>query len=136
MIRLVTDKLGIADINGDEWSSYLVWSNLYKLSPHDGGNPCAFLCNIQQPACIEMLTLELNMWKPQRLLFLTGADWFNPFRTALGSAKPGEVKFNYICECGNATLPSGQRYRYVVAPHPQGKRAQPILADIVSAFSA
>lgn len=38
-VRGVVEGLGISDVEHDTWSSHLVWSNLYKLSPADGGNP-------------------------------------------------------------------------------------------------
>ena len=136
--RAVVGNLRISDINGVDWSSYLVYSNLYKLSPQGGGNPSGLLRSAQQSACVEMLALELCIYKPRRLLFLTGDNWFGPFRGALGTTTPIKSgrPLSYVQEIGDAYPLRNLRCRYVVASHPQGKPECPIVNEILHAFSA
>ena len=136
--RAVTAGLRIAVADDKEWTSYLVLSNLYKLSPHDCGNPNGSLQKFQQSSCVIMLALELFIYKPKRVLFLTGDNWFLPFRSALGNQiTPHRSKrMAYIHEAGNAILPSGHQFQYVVAPHPQGKQEGKIADDILRGFGS
>ena len=39
VIQRVTEELGIAGESNGDWPCHLVWSNLYTVSPADGGNP-------------------------------------------------------------------------------------------------
>ena len=75
----MTLQLWIAEHSSNDWSSHLVWSNLYKLSPRDGGNPSGRLQNIQLDGCRALFNLEVETYRPGRLLLLTGWDWAEPF---------------------------------------------------------
>ena len=69
-----------------EWSpSKIVWSNLYKTAPANGGNPNDLLCEEQFDDCKEILIAEIEEFKPKRILFLAGAFWSGWFWTALES---------------------------------------------------
>ncbi len=50
VIRGIVLSFNIAEQN-DCWSSYLVWSNLYKIAPETGGNPGERLCSVQLGGC-------------------------------------------------------------------------------------
>lgn len=65
--------------NEENWSSKIIWSNLYKVAPANGGNPNKTLCNLQLDFCKDILNYEIQQNKPKYLLFITGHDWFNPF---------------------------------------------------------
>ncbi len=76
VIKDVVQSLKVTDTNGNNnWSSYLIWSNLYKISPFNGGNPSGRLMEVQREKCIELLKLEIETWKPKHILMLTGGDW-------------------------------------------------------------
>ena len=126
-IRRVVQDLGIADVEDAGWSSHLVWSNLYKVSPAGGGNPSNVLCEIQFPGCAELLNLELRAYRPARVLFLTGVDWAAPFLQA-GGLQEG-VGFHYVKRAGDA-----HGARCVVAVHPQGKPGAAWAREAVTAF--
>lgn len=126
-IRSVVQGLRIADVEDAGWSSHLVWSNLYKVSPAGGGNPTNVLCKIQRRGCAELLNLELRTYRPSRVLFLTGVDWAAPF---LEVAEPREgVGFQYVERAGDA-----HGARCVIAVHPQGKREADWVREVVAAF--
>lgn len=126
-IRRVVHHLGIADVEGTSWSSHLVWSNLYKVSPADGGNPSNVLCEIQFPGCAKLLDLEFRTYRPSRVLFLTGVDWAGPFLAA-AELQQGRG-FRYVKQFGllcNA--------RCVIAVHPQGKPGAAWAREVATAF--
>ncbi len=79
VIRHVVDALNLADISRDEWPSVLAWSDLYKVSPKAGGNPSASLIRAQQAIAVELIGAEISELAPNRVLVLTGFDWFAPF---------------------------------------------------------
>jgi hypothetical protein len=65
--------------SGQDWPDKIIWSNLYKVSPAKGRNPSETLKRVQREICKKYLLEEVNLWRPQRILFLTGGDWAEPF---------------------------------------------------------
>ena len=57
------------DETDELWSSRLVWSNLYKIAPKDGGNPGSRLADIQFPFCRDILMQEIDRFRPRRIVF-------------------------------------------------------------------
>ncbi|MDD5729141.1 MAG: hypothetical protein PHV59_11315 [Victivallales bacterium] len=139
VIHQVTGNLKIADIEKDDWSSYLVWSNLFKLAPKHSGNPSETLKKLQKNICIELLSYELSVYKPQKLLFLTGENnWFDSeFKRCLKERVTFQLpaEFKYIQETGTATHPSGEKFKYAVSPHPQCKPEDRICEEITACFT-
>ena len=136
VIRCVVERLGIADIERASWPSHLVWSNLYKIAPCQGGNPNDSLCDIQFPGCRELFTLELTTYTPSRLLLLTGTAWARDFLNDFGESLQDANGFSYVERCG--TLAIGSKYhpvRYIVAAHPEGKREDQWVEEVCSAFN-
>jgi hypothetical protein len=113
--------------NDDRWSSRLVWTNLYKVSPALGWNPGADLRRVQRRSATELLQLEIEAFAPQRILALTGA-WIDPFRDGLGlklTARSGLVE-------GIGELLG---HACVVAKHPMAKPESPFVAEVIAAFA-
>lgn len=119
-------NLGIANVENVDWPSHLVWSNLYKLAPVKGGNPSEGLCRIQLSGCIELLGLELRIYRPSRVLFLTGEDWAQPFLSAAKLRKGPGTHVRQLGHLGDAHC--------VVAVHPQGKPETHWVDEVVAAF--
>ena len=126
VILEVMEGLEIASEN-DPWSSYLVWSNLYKVAPAKGGNPGNRLCDRQLDGCILLFETELDIYQPSRLLLLAGWDWAGAFVT------------NYCQMRHNAGFveATGQREEtsIVVAKHPQRKREGEWVENVLDAFN-
>jgi len=61
------------------WSRRVAWTNLYKISPTDGGNPDDDLCEAQLDACRELLRVEVEAYQPAITVFLSGMDWARSF---------------------------------------------------------
>lgn len=133
VIREVVGRLGIANIDDGPWSSHLVWSNLYKVSPAKAGNPSGRLCNAQLEGCISLLDAEIAEYCPKRLLFLTGIDWAKPFLSRIMPAFE-KVSNSYVKAVGSRMIDSGGTMKVVVAVHPQGKAEAPWVSEVVEAF--
>lgn len=134
-IHGVVVRLSIANLEDAAWPSCLVWSNLYKVSPSESGNPGGALCEAQLPGCIELLRLEVKTYKPSRLLFLTGRGWLTPFLDVVGGVPQERAGFRYVEGLGTIMLNGGRPLQYVVAVHPQGKPEEQWIDEVVKAYT-
>ena len=138
VLRDVVRKLEIPDFNEETWYSYLVHSNLYKLSPSDGGNPNITLRNAQQTGCIDLLRVELETYRPDHLLFLTGLnDWAGPFLEALeinDVPMPIDPNFLFVEKFGRLTHHNNQLCKVVIACHPQRRPGDRWVHEVMNAF--
>lgn len=121
--------LKIADVRIRNWPSFLVWSNLYKLSHSKQGNPSEKLQKIQFEACAELLLLELKAYKPENLLMLTGLNWAKPFLIKLGIPfyKPSDTTYVEGVAQFDGT-------KIVIVQHPQGKKEGLLVSEAISKF--
>ncbi len=126
VILKVMEGLEIAAEN-DPWPSYLVWSNLYKVAPAQGGNPDNGLCCIQLEGCKSLLDTELNIYRPSRLLLLTGWDWAGDF---VKSDCRTHDNAGFVEATGRR-----RKTRIVVAKHPQGKPEAEWVTDVLAEFN-
>ncbi len=128
-IQCVAQRLGL----GDDWTSKIVYSNLYRFGPNEG-NPPGRLCIAQRKGCIELLNHEISNFKPRRILFLTGWKYADKF---LGT---GDIPFQEIAHNRGdvdrvGTISVGStRVDVVVSKHPQGKKRTPLVEEIRRAF--
>lgn len=67
----------------DIWSTKLIWSNLYKIAPAIGGNPNNTLCKYQLEYCKRILEYEIDINRPQYILFVTGYNWYKDFEDCI-----------------------------------------------------
>ncbi len=78
--RLLANRLIAVPGDMEEWPSHLIYSNLCKVAPGEGGrNPSNPLCEIQLEACRRLFELELLQYQPERIVFMTGGwlkGWF------------------------------------------------------------
>jgi hypothetical protein len=134
VIREVTHKLDIADEHQDDWPSYLAWSNLYKISPNEGGNPSKTLRDIQQNGCNSLLKSELIRYRPRHLLFLTGLGIIEPFRPIL-ELNEKRVSMKYVEATARINLDLNYETNVVVAAHPQGKTQSEWVGEVMELFT-
>lgn len=131
-IRKVVESLGIADVQRPDWPSHLVWSNLYKVSPSAGGNPNKKLREVQRGGCIDLLRLELETYRPARVLLLTGAKWATPFDEIF------DIKYSdglsYVEKYGTCIMNNSHQFRCVIAVHPQSRPETAWVDEVVRAF--
>ncbi|KWT90124.1 hypothetical protein [Candidatus Magnetominusculus xianensis] len=130
----------------DDWYSYIVYSNLYKLSPSGKGNPKGCLKRAQLYDCIKMLKLEIETYKPTHLLFLTNTKtktefWFDNFECIfvhpLLSVTSGFVKkYDRSCSLGHPTTFT-DKFKIVVTEHPSRAKGTVVatkVRDILAYF--
>ena len=117
---------------GEDWISKLVYSSLYRLGPKTG-NPSSSLCSLQLDGCRKLFQYELELRHPRRVLIMTGRNWAKPFLEAMRMKErtPGDLR--YVDYVGDFLGAPGS-VRIVVSKHPQGKRRQPLVAEVLSAF--
>jgi hypothetical protein len=133
--RSVTERLAVS-AGEDLWPSTLVWSNLYKIAPSDGGNPNSALRDAQFEGCVAILEKQHALFLPRRILFLTGRDWAEPFLRRMNGRESEQDPHErqYVEGAGILATEAGNFVRYVVAKHPQGKREAALVDEVVEAF--
>lgn len=123
--------------SSENWSSALIWSNLYKVSPSNGGNPGNRLKTIQLQTCTRLLIEEILQRRPKRLLFLTGWNWAIPFLQNEQVDFQHESSSEFIEALGYTHIyKTSCKIQTVVVPHPQGKTEAIIVREVLSAFGA
>ncbi len=120
----------------EHWPSRLIYSNLYKVAPHEGGNPGSRLCKTQQQACEDHLVAEIEMWKPKRVLFITGwYYWAQPFvdrwSDSIGQPSATNVEWTGIANKLNV----GHEIQLLVCVRPERRKEQPLAEAILQAFT-
>ncbi|MBI1249132.1 hypothetical protein GC197_14975 [bacterium] len=135
VIRRVVLNLEFGQNSQTSWANQVAWTNLYKVSPHGGGNPSSALCSLQWKHCEKILRHEITTWKPRRILFLAGYDWANNFCKALGIHGSELKETRFVQFTG---IHSETNAKVVVGPHPQGKRVnceRSYAAELVKCFA-
>lgn len=122
VIRHVIRNIPFPEPLWNEWANQVAWTNLYKVSPSEGGNPTKSLQEVQLPYSQQILRHEIETWQPRRILFLTGHGWMKRFIEQLGveGEKTEDAKFVQF----SGTLASTGA-KVVVGPHPQARKAKP-----------
>lgn len=139
-LKQVVANLNVANTDDDAWPSHLVWTNLYKINPADGGNPEPVLCAPQFDCCIKLLKTEIESYRPRRILFSTGSDWPKPFLRDLGFVpeKVQSARGLGVKNIGSLRDAAYSAPRVVVASHPQarGTDESAWVRQVVEAFGA
>lgn len=117
--REIVLSLSLAE-NFKLWSSYLAWSNLYKIAPEEGGNPSRRLRSVQLEGSRSLLYREIEDFQPSGLLFLTG--WNRWAKDFLIDKNIREVSGKFVEASGKLSLGPGLKICVVVAVHPQAKK--------------
>ena len=130
VIKQVTREV-CTGANEDDWASHLVWSNLYKVAPSEGGNPTEQQMEAQFEGCKKLLQREIEDFAPSRMLFLTGWGWAKWFLEELGVVP---AKTAHVEATGRLRTGEGRSCATVVASHPQGKPQEPWVAEVLAAF--
>ena len=61
------------------WVNHIVWSNLMKISPAEGGNPYGKEWDSQFQGAKSLFTKEIEEIRPKFVIILTNWDWANDF---------------------------------------------------------
>lgn len=102
LIKYVLEELGESEKGSDwyedtmNWNQKFVWSNLYKVSPRHSDNPDWKLIKPQMREYIDIISEELELYHPKRVLFVTGAGYFLPWKKQPSFFK--EFEFDNLIE--------------------------------------
>lgn len=123
--RVLADLL--SGLGNPAWPGRLVWTNLYKVSPAAGWNPGSDLQRAQRARAAEMLRIEVDTYRPRRVLALTG-NWIDPFAGSLDLE---------LVQTSGLVVGTGVRsgVPWVVAKHPMAKPHEPFVAAVRGAFA-
>ncbi len=137
VIQKVTTYIPITE-DESNFSSWLVYSNLYKLSPISG-NPRGKLRHLQLRGCKSSFKREIDVFRPGRLLLLTGlrgSQWAaKPFLEKLCIDSKDDGELEHVELKGRLHYPEGNSASLVVAKHPRGKKEDIWVDQVVKAFS-
>ncbi len=125
VIKKVT-KAYYPEAKGD-WYKKIAWSDLYKVSPHSGGNPNKALRDAQRKQCVEILKEEIAILQPKTIIFLT-SGWENYFlKEMLPEYNKGDMESTEWDKKKKHTTYCGEfdKRKYIVSHHPQGKKWDP-----------
>lgn len=140
VIQKVTSYIPITE-DESNFSSWLVYSNLYKLSPISG-NPGGKLRRLQLEGCKSSFKREIDVFRPGRLLLLTGLRLTGsqqcaaePFLEELCIDSKDDGDLEHVELKGRLHYPEGDPASLVVAKHPQGKKEDIWIDSVMKAFS-
>lgn len=113
--------------NNKNWHKNIAWSNLYKVSPKDKGNPSKELKEKYKDKCITIFEKEIEILSPKIIILLTGWTWAKPFLLHLNNneklnesqileRKIWDENKNYYAKAINI-----KDIIYILSEHPQGK---------------
>jgi len=114
MTRRVLAHVDPESVDDALWSGRLAWSNLMKVAPWAGGNPGGATLAVQRELGPGLLAREIEAFRPEVVLVLTGRWWFEPFAIGLG------LDVDWRDGLLEGVADDGAR-RWLIAPHPQGK---------------
>ncbi len=104
-----------------EWYSNIAWTNLYKISPWEGGNPNSELIKKQEKYCIEILKSEINAISPKFVIFLT-SGWETVFINSIQREKVNQNILTKKWGKYKTSLIEINKIKYIISHHPQGKK--------------
>jgi len=113
----------------------LYWTNLYKVSFQSVGNPSVSLRKEIGQSSWKLLVAEIELVRPQRILFLTGQWWAEPFLRNSNFVGREQTGYKHVYQRGFWSCSDGNKAAVVVADHPERKKRGMIVSEILDAFS-
>jgi len=125
---------GHSEATNSNWASMLAWSNIYKISPAETGNPDDKLRTTQIPICKAILQKEIELLHPKNILFITG-DWGKNILHSAG-IWPDYKSKNIVLFAKKVTFHWKERLtaNVVVAIRPERQKREKWVNDIISSF--
>ena len=116
------------------WHSTIHWTNLYKVNPAQTGNPNRVLRLAQQQACIEMLSCEIAIKRPEAVVFLSGWEaWAKLFVEGM-KTEDLLLRAGSILEAQGELVSDSHHIPFVVVPHPRANLQMPFPTQLRMAF--
>lgn len=60
-----------------DWYEDIVWNNIYKVAPLEGGNPSTNLIYAQADICVKLLQEEIRLLQPTHILLVIDKSWIS-----------------------------------------------------------
>lgn len=124
----ISHDIYITDDNtNNEWHTYIAWSNLYKVSPKDIGNPSKELKNKYIEICKSIFETEIEVLSPKIVVLLTGWTWAKPFLLHLNNGEKldeSQILERKIWDENKEYYAKAIKIKdiiYILSEHPQGK---------------
>ena len=137
-LRMMRRLVGAFTGTEENWQQRLVWSNLFKIAPRNGGNPSWLMIRNDIPLYREIIKEEINQNKPNIVVFVTDMDFFDPypnhktFSTFLGLISEKDlsnISPEYICMAGDFV--DDHEIKLVVCKRPERRP----IAEMVNAIA-
>lgn len=140
-LRMMRQLVGAFTGTEENWQRRLVWSNLFKVAPRNGGNPSWKMIRDDIPLYWELLRREILQNKPNAVVFVTDMNFFDPypgsskyasFRTLMNEV-PGS-KSEYICAAGS--FADDNSIKVIVCKRPERRPVAEIVKAIHDTYQA
>lgn len=136
--RLVGDRVIASE---PRWLDYIAWSNLYKISPKQKGNPDNKLCAVQASACIDILLAEIEELNPTHILMMVGDKWLKwkkgdftrIFTSGFCNIHEEKSEKNTAIVCRTF---GGDKKKVVVTNRPERKNKEAFVNAVIDAFGS
>ena len=130
-IKQVIHQLKPITTEQERYFEHIVWSNLYPISPYEGGNAVGKLQDIQLELSKEILIEQIKYYRPTHILFITDWDyWFERFADIFPNVhKTGDSAKDNIVGCGMY-----ENKKIVVSIRPEGKQESNFVDDVITRF--
>lgn len=132
LIRKLLESYG----EGENYNKKVLWSNLYKIAPRNGGNPGWLLIRPELQTYIDMIKKEIEIYKPTHILFITDIGYFNPYPLNSKYPRFGEnLNVNEICGY-DYVVAEGQyeKVKIVVCKRPEQRNTDNMVMEIKKVF--
>lgn len=138
-----------------DYLDHIAWSNLFKMSYKNGGNPLATDIKLQLDIAIELLAYEINTLRPRYILFCTDDYWTKEFLSFSKSDTVNDVKDVFsllpnavwsgwsnqnaggdsaVLAVGALTWNDGFVTKLVISRRPERKPEAPYIGAVIKSF--
>lgn len=141
-LRMMRQLVGAFTGTEENWQQRLAWSNLFKISPRNGGNPSWLMIRNDIPLYYELIKEEIAQNKPDVVVFVTDMNYFDPypnhktyssFRTLINETDLGAVQSEFICMAGSFV--ENPDVKLIVCKRPEFRPIAKMVADIVDTYN-
>ncbi len=121
-----------------DWHQKIVWSNLYKVSPASSGNPTNDLIRSQIDKCVEILKTEIELYKPEYILFVTDYWYLKPSKSKNDDKEYFMELIGDYRKCSSEYIIGKQNkesHKIVICKRPERRDTIKMAEDIYNAFT-
>lgn len=137
-LRMMRQLVGKFTGYEENWQQRLVWSNLYKISFREGGNPSWLMLRDDISLYRDLIISEIRQNEPDVVVFVTDENFFDPykgnkkyssFREIMNETGTNNVKSKFICFAGSFI--ENQNIKLIVCKRPERRP----IAEMVDAIA-